>query len=303
VNIFGLSVVKNEVDIISQSLRAAAKWCERIYVLDNGSSDGTWEKVQELSTQLPQVIPVGQDSRTFHSGIREDILRQHADGARPGDWWCILDVDEFYIDDPRKFLASVPGKYQVVWKHDYSYFFTTEDLKEYRRDPARYGHDTPIEERFRFYSADWSEIRFFRHPEKPQPVRIPWESPRTYPHRIRLKHFQYRSPEQIQKRLDTRRESIESGIFAHESRRNWVPGASGEGFIPGPSTAEETPEHWEERVVPTTGLHYDRRDGSLARGKPWNPPRDESDFQRRVVLAKKFVHRVLSRIRRLAQQT
>ena len=37
--------VKNEVDIIDQSLRAAASWCSKIYVFDNGSDDGTWETV------------------------------------------------------------------------------------------------------------------------------------------------------------------------------------------------------------------------------------------------------------------
>jgi hypothetical protein len=32
-----------------------------------------------------------------------------------GDWWCILDADEFYIDDPREFLEAVPKRFSSVW--------------------------------------------------------------------------------------------------------------------------------------------------------------------------------------------
>ena len=55
--IHGLCVVKNEADIIEQTLRSAATWCDWIYVLDNGSSDGTWEKVQRLARGLPAKEP------------------------------------------------------------------------------------------------------------------------------------------------------------------------------------------------------------------------------------------------------
>jgi hypothetical protein len=270
--IHGMCVVRNEADVIEQSLRAAARWCDRIYVLDNGSDDGTWERVQELARELPQVVPFGQDPRPFDSGIREEILRHHAGGAGPEDWWCILDADEFYVDDPREFLARVPRRYRTVWKQDLSYYFTDEDLEAWRRDPSLYADTVPVEERLRYYSADWSEIRFFRHPHGAGRPTIPWDSPRTYPRRIRLKHFQYRSPEQIQKRLDTRRQAMERGSFPHEKRSNWAPGGIGTTIVPGPAVAADVPERWEERVVPSAGLHYDARDGTYAPGKPWTPP-------------------------------
>lgn len=91
--IHGLCVVKNEADIIEQTLRYAAKWCDYIYVLDNGSSDGTWEKVQTLARVLPCVTPFMQDSQPFDDGIRGKILGRYATHANHGDWWCILDAD------------------------------------------------------------------------------------------------------------------------------------------------------------------------------------------------------------------
>lgn len=106
--IHGLCVAKNEADIIEQTLRAAAEWCDWIYVLDNGSTDGTWEKVQALSSALPCVVPFKQDARPFDDGIRGEILRHYLPRARRGDWWCILDADEIYVDNPRVFLQGVP---------------------------------------------------------------------------------------------------------------------------------------------------------------------------------------------------
>src|SRR6185503_5119692 len=99
--IHGLCVVKNEADIIEQTLRSAARWCDSIYVLDNGSTDGTWEKVQALAGELPAVIPFMRDARPFDDSIRGEILRHHAARAKRDDWWCILDADEFYVADPR----------------------------------------------------------------------------------------------------------------------------------------------------------------------------------------------------------
>jgi len=270
--IHGLCVVKNELDIIVDSLSAAAKWCDRIYVLDNDSDDGTWETVRRLAYDLPQVIPYDRIQRPFDSSIREDILRRYAADAQLEDWWCILDADEFYVDDPREFLLRVPRRYKVVWKHDFSYYFTTEDLAAYRRDPSLYTDQVPVQRRLRYYSADWSEMRFFRQSSVGSKPRIPWDSPGTYPRRIRVKHFQYRSPAQIQKRLETRRQAMERGSFPHEKRISWIAREGGKKIVTGPAPSDQIPERWEERIVSTTGLHYDSRDGTYAEGKAWRPP-------------------------------
>jgi hypothetical protein len=33
--------------------------------------------------------------------MRLELLNQYRASASDGDWWCILDADEIYIDDPR----------------------------------------------------------------------------------------------------------------------------------------------------------------------------------------------------------
>jgi glycosyltransferase involved in cell wall biosynthesis len=47
----GLCVTKDEVDIIGFCLRHASQFCDKIYVLDNGSTDGTWEIINDLRAE------------------------------------------------------------------------------------------------------------------------------------------------------------------------------------------------------------------------------------------------------------
>jgi hypothetical protein len=265
--IHGLCVVKNEADIIEQTLLAAAEWCDRIYVLDNGSGDGTWEKVGALARAIPAVTPYKQDPRPFDDGIRNDIFRHFAGQAKRGDWWCILDADEFYIDDPRRFLSRVPQTYHSVWMQLYTYLFTDKDLEAYKRQPDLYGDHVPIEQKLRYYVVgDYTEQRFFRHANSLS--EIP-SGHAIYPERIRMKHFAYRSPEQIRRRLATRQEPMERGEFLHEKRANWVPGGV---ILPGPARPEDIPRSWEERVTPSAECHFDRGDGNYAEAGPWVPP-------------------------------
>ncbi len=266
--IHGLCVVKNEADIIEQSLRSAAKWCDWIYILDNGSSDGTWEKVQELGQELPAVTPYKQDPRPFVDSIRGDILRHFKHRAKRADWWCILDADELYIDDPREFLSSVPTRFNAVWMHIYAYLFTEKDLATYLNDPKRYD-DTPVEQRLRYYvEGEYSSLRFFRHSKNfrhvPNEALLP-----ICPRRIRLKHFGYRSPDQIRIRLETRREPMQRGEFLHEKRSNWLPDGT---VLPGPAKPEDMPQSWEERVVSSSHCHFDAGDGNFVEARTWMAP-------------------------------
>src|ERR1700751_529863 len=53
--IHALCLVKNEVDVLQESLISALNWCDQIYIFDNGSNDGTWELVQKLARQHMQI--------------------------------------------------------------------------------------------------------------------------------------------------------------------------------------------------------------------------------------------------------
>jgi glycosyltransferase involved in cell wall biosynthesis len=273
VAIRALCVVREEADIIGQTLRAASDWCDAVYVLDNGSDDGTWELVQALAKELSVVVPHARDSRPFSDNLRGDLFRAYRHQSAIGDWWCILDADEQYIDDPRVFLAGVPCRYDQVWSASFEYYLTDLDVIRYREDPTRYADEVPIEEKCRYYLNNWSERRFFRYTSRlvwgEEEGDWPEEIGPVFPRRIRLKHFQYRSPQQIQRRIDTRRAALLQQRFLHESLPNWA-----EAMID-PAQADFArsdsafaPRSWTERVLDHRLLLEDKGDGRYEIDEP-----------------------------------
>jgi glycosyltransferase involved in cell wall biosynthesis len=267
--IHGLCMVKNEADVLQETLLSALRWCDHIYVLDNGSTDGSWKLVKELATQHSQIVPFKQDEALYTNGLRADIFNAYRSNAGSEDWWCGLDADEFYIDDPRIFLAKVPNQCQTVWTASLNYYFTDQDAILYRQNPAKF-LETPIPQRLRYYCNNWGELRFFRHRDD-----IRWSRPEggfppsmfnapAFPVRMWLKHYQYRSPEQIERRLLTRRPSVEANIeFWHEVTPNWVVNIATKRDAP-PDFKGADPKYlasrWEERIVPAAFLDYDTFD-------------------------------------------
>ena len=269
-HIHALCLVKNENDVIEQTLRAAAEWCDWIYVLDNGSTDGTWDTVRGLGRELAAVLPFKQSCQAFSDSLRNGIFAAYKTNASPGDWWCILDADEFYIDPPRLFLEGVAARFNSVWMQRYSYLFTDKDLADYERDPRAFARSAPIHTKLRHYVlGEYAEVRFFRHSDKITGIRSEHFFP-AYPTRIRMKHFAYRSPDQIRLRLETRREPMLRGEFLHEKRSNWEPAGR---IIPGPASPNDLPQSWRERVVPSSICHLDRGDGRYVQAAPWDPPK------------------------------
>ena len=207
--IFSISVVKNEADVIALCLQDASQWAEKIFVLDNGSTDDTWEIVKSLASD--KIVPYKQDTTPFYDGIRAQVYQEFNHLATEGDWWCFrLDADEFYADDPREFLAKVPLNHHFVVTDTISFQLTKEDFAN--------GNSPQGIDDIRYYSKQtWSEARFFRHRNQMEWTSA-MERPRRmgvmHPTRIKVRHYQFRSLEQIKKRVAVR----------VEARRNGCPG-------------------------------------------------------------------------------
>lgn len=205
--IFCISVVKNEADIIEESLKDACKWSDKIFVLDNDSDDDTWKKVNELAKKESKIVPWKVAKVPFYNGLRAEVFNEFKHLAKEGDWWCMrLDADEFYVDDPRKLLEQIPKNRHFVCKDSIEYRLTYEDLEEelvtYSQGEFR---------NIQYYeSSSYRETRFFRHRG-----RLSWDPKDSFPKRmgivsdrlIRVKHFPHRCPAQIQKRIDIRNEA------------------------------------------------------------------------------------------------
>ena len=266
-----ICVVKDEVDIIEETLIAACAWSDVIYVIDNGSTDGTWDALQDLASQHKQIVIFERTEEPFTRALRQRPFAKYARDCAEDDWWAQLDADEIYASDPRDFLLRVPKKYQNVWAASLQFYFTDHDLNMYRDNPDLYDRTIPIQSKIRYYLNNWSEARFFRFDRK-----LVWDQNRnwpyvgaTFPERPVLKHYQYRSPEQIQKRIESRKQRAEkSNHFAHEMRDRdaWLERQFGD--LPGWQQYAElrfrktdSPEEWRDRIVPAILLDYDAGDG------------------------------------------
>lgn len=223
--IFAIMLVKDEADIVKSVLLDAKKWADRIFVMDNGSTDGTWEIINSLADGI--VVPWKQDFRPYSNGLRADVFNQFRGEAEDGDWWCFkLDADEFYVDNPKEFLADVPKKYSLVAKKSLDYVLTKSDVEHYdftgdfEKDKSHITH---------LKKTCWSEPRFFRYRKS-----LKWKFAETshypkyagllYPKPILVKHYQFRSPKQMQARLDLRNSlpNKKSGIaFKHIKQTDW----------------------------------------------------------------------------------
>jgi hypothetical protein len=231
-----------------------------MYVFDNGSTDATWNIVLREAETNSKIIPWQSDGKPFHDGLRGEVFNRFRGNARDDDWWCRLDADEEYVDDPKEFLSSLP-RHQVVWASAIEYYIAEEDV-------ARMDFSRPIEQvlaDLRWYQCTNSEPRFFRHRDG-----LDWGPRDSWPghmgiasrRRIRLKHYTYRSPVQSQVRLDTRRDTqaARQEGWTHWQTASWQPVA----------------------LAKDRTLHEDRKDGTFVVDEHLMPRIEPS-------LARKFV--------------
>jgi hypothetical protein len=214
-------LTKNEADVVALCLQQAAEWADFIYVYDGLSSDRTWEIVQGLRNT--KIIPWRQDGKVFREGLRAEVFEAFRHRSMPGDWWLQLNADEFYPRSPRDFFADIKPIYNFVWGINVEYVLTHQDLLELDFDSGF----ASIRPQLKYYRANWSEPRAFRY-RKGLKWRLnaawPDHAGLVAPQRIVYKHYPYRSPKQIQMRLDVRRDNRERGFegWEHAKEANWA---------------------------------------------------------------------------------
>jgi glycosyltransferase involved in cell wall biosynthesis len=203
-----ICLVRDEDDVIAQSLAHAARWCEAIHVVDNGSTDGTWERVQALARSDPRIRPFVRTTQPYGDYLRVGPYNALHAGLGRDDWWLVLDADEFLAEDPGPVIARAAAEgADVIWAWQIQFQFTDVDLADWER-----GADSrarAVTERRRHYVIDWREPRLFRNaPGRPWDVgrstKVPDGLGRRCSRLVMNRHYQFRDPPQIEARVRLR---------------------------------------------------------------------------------------------------
>jgi glycosyltransferase involved in cell wall biosynthesis len=257
-----ISVVRDEVDILSHTLDAALTWAHAIYVCDNDSTDGTWELLQDYASRHPQVVLLDRHRGIFHDSLRGDLVNQLTTDARRVDWWSRLDADEIHVHDPRAFLSRISSAHSVVYSTFVEYFFTDVELASYEDDVAGFvAKWTPSIPKY--YLARWSEQRFVRHQTGKRWAGawpIGFDKFAAAPQRLLTRHFQYRTPPQIERRVRNRLTFTKENAFLHEKTRTWSPTGRPDDVV---FSAAADQSLWRSRIVRSKALHADDGTGNF----------------------------------------
>ena len=138
VKIIAICLTRNDADILPRTVRDAASWCDHIIIVNHDSSDDTERVARDLERECKGVIFFGTVSGAYSNGIRSLAYKRYSHLANSNDWWCRLDSDEIYFDDPRQFLSDVPRYYRSVAGIGLQFYFTQNDLELYKEKPENY---------------------------------------------------------------------------------------------------------------------------------------------------------------------
>ncbi len=223
-----LMLVKDEADIVKESMTENLKYTDLLLVLDTGSTDGTAEICEEMLGR----DAVRKTRQLYSETLRNRLIEWAADLLSHRDWLFLMDADEFFDQDPRPFVLAADRYGAFSMKVRLAQFYLThQDLERLNANPRGEG-SRPIKDRLLWYSLNWTEIQGCRNlpgiaclENEPCPTRWERGSLRTriwQPGPI-ARHYQFRTPEQIQRRLDIRLANRAAGAvsFEHYDRDHW----------------------------------------------------------------------------------
>jgi glycosyltransferase involved in cell wall biosynthesis len=218
--LYGLLIAKNESDIIEQTMLSIRQYgCfDGIFFYDNGSTDHTFQTVSKFNDL---VLHAAVESESYSDNLKYKLLYKHADLYQEGDWLAILDADELYAENIAPLIEIATNANANYIETKSAQFYMTE-----QDDVTFFDPDRPAIEQRPHYLVNYGEPRLFRYtaaqPLTDQMVKSRHASMRMASAKLLVNHFQYRSAQQLQTRIDVRQANNKtSGNWGHVSQTRW----------------------------------------------------------------------------------
>jgi hypothetical protein len=190
--VWGVSTVKNEADIIEETIcNLFAQGIDQVVVADNGSTDGTLDILHRMAQRYPVHVLVDPVADHCHGEKMSHLARA---ATRHGAAWIVpFDADELWKgsggDTVAEVLHATNANIAVASWWDFMPLPIAEDGLYADRYPYRNAEPRPQPKVA--FRANWpARIWFGNH--HVAPLTRPTESSG-----LRVAHFQFRSPEQM----------------------------------------------------------------------------------------------------------
>lgn len=223
----GIMMIRNENDMLRETLTNLTKVYDRIFVLDGTMPEEEFLKGKKIMEEFQEVKFILRDADTagpfpIRDGARKYLMEEVRKRYGVNNWVGILHGDEMYSKDPRPLLKEInPYRTPVVMIRLCHFFLHSNDGPKWEVLKEK-----PVEERVTHYMWPGTpEDRFFYDFGKTnyEPSRhslvVPY--PQVYVSRkmindFIIKQYNYRTPEQMAERASQRiKSSWQSNHYQH----------------------------------------------------------------------------------------
>jgi hypothetical protein len=117
-----------EADVVTATVRnAITQGCERVYLVDNDSSDGTTEAACAAGAIVARSYPSDSYDETLRLRLMNEVVDEISRAARTDHlWWLWLDADEFHHGPCGmtlgEYLATLDRRFRVVGARVFNHF-------------------------------------------------------------------------------------------------------------------------------------------------------------------------------------
>lgn len=238
-NIVAHMLVRNEADIIEETLTEISAWgVDTIVILDGASDDGTIEAIHHFAlcnrNVMVELHSEADPNEEFHDHLRTVLLNYTR--LHEPDWIISLDADEIYDTNPVEAIeAAEASGCNVLWNDIPQFWITHADIRNgLLMEDGLLKVPPSIQRRRLWYS--WGHTGVFIWKDNPKhfyPENVPKRTPehldipdyrqwqRPGPIRPICKHYCFRSLPQAIKRMGERLTRGGHGYFG-KYELNWI---------------------------------------------------------------------------------